>query len=69
MESPCDYCSEAYKDGDEIVEEVTSWKAPIGKFGARAMELEVPSGKWMHRPCALMKKQDADQKPGQTALY
>jgi hypothetical protein len=68
MYSPCDYCSERYKDGDEIVEEVTLWKAPVGRLGTRAMEIEVSTGKWMHRPCALMRKQDGDQKPGQTAL-
>lgn len=67
MDSPCDYCSEAYKDGDEIVEEVTIWKTLVSPR-VRAMEMEIPSGKWMHRSCALLKKQDADQKPGQTSL-
>ena len=67
MDTPCDYCSENFKHGDEILEEVSTWKAMVAA-GVRAMEMVIPTGKWMHRTCALMKKQDADQKPGQTSL-
>jgi hypothetical protein len=64
----CDYCSEAYNDGDEIVEEVTIWRSPPGKLGEIASETILGTSKWMHKKCAFLRLDEQRQKPGQLKL-